>query len=74
MSKLQVSIAHNSEANVPAIVGPVFVDAIYTRAVDGETSRITDLATADQASVCGTLNEQLWGALELPAVVPSGVM
>ena len=32
MSKLQVSIAPNSDASVPANVGHVFVNAIYTRA------------------------------------------
>jgi hypothetical protein len=72
MSTLQISVAPEAEVEVPATVGTVFLDVVYTRAIGGEASTgLADLPNTVQETVRARLDEKLRGTLDLADVAPS---
>jgi hypothetical protein len=69
MSMLRVSFAPVSSAEIPANAGPFFVDAVYTRSVEEQTTKeLADLPKTVQETVRGTLDGRLNGSMELADV------
>ena len=71
MGQLRVSFAPTTNANTRADVGPRFVEGIYTRTVNAQTSAPDSAPATVQHTARGTLDSQLRGFLDLPDVAPS---
>jgi GH25 family lysozyme M1 (1,4-beta-N-acetylmuramidase) len=72
MTALTVSIAPAAGVAVPPDLGSFFLDAIYSRSLNTETSSgLTDLPSVVQDTARAALDGKLHGSLNLPDVAPS---
>ncbi|MBI4774504.1 MAG: hypothetical protein HY788_10050 [Deltaproteobacteria bacterium] len=71
MSTLQVTIAPRPAVEVPAGAGPIFVDAVYSRKIEGRAgSGVSDLPGTIQETLRLNLGANLEGSFTLPEVAP----
>jgi uncharacterized membrane protein YgcG len=72
MPALQVSVAPNTAVEIPRDAGPVFVDIVYSRAIDGQLSGgVADLPNAVQETLRFVLDDHLTGSFLLAEVAPT---
>lgn len=71
MNKLEVTIAPQPAVEVPRGISPIFVDAVYTRLVEGKASAgVSDLPNTVQETIRTSLDDTLHGSFHLADVKP----